>query len=95
MKKQKVLLLYDSAVEIVKYNAEIQSCATSFRRCNVKLFDSLHLASAEYANVDIFLTTDAQLIRTVARSDIKIRIATPLAYYMEVLSNEQFGNRLQ
>ena len=95
VKKQKILFLHDSASEKVKYNAEIQSRAAGFRRYNVKLFDSLHLASAEYANVDLFLTTDAQLIRTVVRSDAKIRVANPVVYYMEVLNNGQFGNRLQ
>jgi predicted nucleic acid-binding protein len=95
VKRQKVLLLHYSAVEKVKNNTEIQSRAANFRRYNIKLFDSLHLAAAEYANVDIFLTTDGQLIKTAARSDIKIRVANPLAYYMEVLNHEQFGNRLQ
>jgi len=88
VKKQKVLFLRDSAVEKVKYNVEIKSRAAEFRNYNIKLFDSLHLAAAEYANVDIFLTTDAQLIKAAARTDIKIRAENPLVYYMEVLNNE-------
>jgi predicted nucleic acid-binding protein len=88
IKRQKVLLLYGSKFEEIKYNAEIKSRAAEFVKNNVKLFDSLHLAAAEYANVDIFLTTDTQLIKAASQSDIKIRVENPLAYYMEVLSDE-------
>ena len=88
IKKQKVLLLYNSASEKVKYNAYIKSRAAEFTKHNVKLFDGLHLAAAEHANVDVFLTTDTQLIKAASRSDIKIRVENPLTYYMEVLSDE-------
>jgi predicted nucleic acid-binding protein len=53
----------------------------------VKLFDSLHLATAEYANVDAFLSTDVRLIKATARSDIKIRVDNPLKYYSPNLFN--------
>jgi predicted nucleic acid-binding protein len=89
IKRQKVLLLHSSATSRVKYNEMIKSRAAEFRKHNVKNFDSLHLASAEYANADVFLTTDAQLIKAAARSDAKIRIENPLNFYMEVLRDEQ------
>jgi predicted nucleic acid-binding protein len=92
VKKQKIQLLYKSAVEKVKYNAVIKSRAAEFRKQHVKLFDSLHLAAAEYANANIFLTTDVQLLKTAARTNLKIRIANPLNYYMEVMNDGQFGN---
>lgn len=88
VKRQKVLLLHDGAALKTKYNANIKSRAEQFRGWGAKLFDSLHLASAEYASVDVFLTTDARLIKTAARSDIKIRVENPLNYYMEVLNRE-------
>ena len=89
VKKQKILLLHKGAAEKVKYDATIKSRAAEFRKHNVKLFDSLHLATAEYANADVFLTTDVKLIKAAARSDIKIHIANPLNYYMEVMDDEQ------
>jgi len=88
MKRQKVSLLHGSATLKVKYNAVIKSRAAEFRKCNVKLFDSLHLASAEYANVDVFLTTDDKFIKAASRSDVRIRVDNPLNFYMEVLSDE-------
>jgi len=92
VKKQKVLLLHEGAAEKVKYNAIIKARAAAFQKHNVKLFDSLHLATAEYANVDVFLTTDAQLIKAAVRAGIKIRVANPLNYYVEVIDDGQFGN---
>ena len=94
IKRQKVLLLHDGAAFKTKYNADIKSRGEQFRRLGAKMFDSLHLASAEYADVDVFLTTDARLVKTAARSDIKIRVENPLNYYMEVLSHEQSGDKL-
>ena len=88
VKRQKVLLLHSSAAERVRYNAAIKSRAAEFRKFNVKLFDSLHLASAEHANVDVFLSTDVQLIKSAVHSDIRIRVENPLKYYMEVLNDE-------
>ena len=88
IKKQKSLLLHNAASERIIYNEEIKSRAADFRKANVKLFDSLHLAAAEYANVDVLLTTDTQFIKAAARTDAKIRIENPLNYYMEVLEGE-------
>ena len=91
-KRQKVMLLHGSVSLKVKYNSIIKARAAEFRKHNVKLFDSLHLASAEYVEADIFLTTDAQLIKASARTDVKIRINNPLDFYMEVLRDEQFSD---
>ena len=92
VRKQKVLLLHEGAVKRVKYNAEIKSRAAEFRKHNVKLFDSLHLAAAEYAKVDAFLTTDGRLIKASARTDIKIHVENPLTYYLEVMNDGQSGD---
>jgi predicted nucleic acid-binding protein len=91
-KKQKVTQLHNIARARVVYNAAIKTRAAEFRNYGIKLFDSLHLASAEYACADVFLTVDARLIKSAARSDVKIRAKNPLDYYMEVLNDEQPGN---
>jgi predicted nucleic acid-binding protein len=91
-KRGAVLLLLNCATETVKYNSEIKLRASRFREHGIGLFDSIHLAAAEYAKVDIFLTTDIRLLRAATRTDVKIRVANPLNYYMEVLNNEQLGS---
>ena len=88
VKKQKLLQLHEGAVLKARYNAEIKVRAKQFRECGVRLFDSLHLASAEYMGVDVFLTTDKQLINTSKRANIKIRVLNPLVFYTEVINNE-------
>lgn len=88
-KKQKILFLYNGATEIIKYNNEIRLRAADFRKHNVKLLDSFHLAAAECASVDILLTTDLQFMKAAARTDVKIRVENPLYYYLEVLKDEQ------
>ena len=91
VKKKKVLLLYESASESVEYDKNIKTRAEEFQKSGVKPFDSMHLASAESAMVDVFLTTDNKLLKAAARTDIKIRVENPLSYYTEVLNDEQTG----
>ena len=94
IKKHKILLLHENAVVKTKYNAVILSRAEQFMQWGMKLFDSLHLASAEYACVDIFLTTDMGLIKAATRSNTNIRVENPLNFYMEVLNCEQPSDTL-
>jgi len=91
VKRQKVLLLYEGAAEIIKYNAQIKIRAAQLREKGIKLLDSLHLAFAEDANVDVFLTTDTRLFRVAERISIRIRIDNPVNFYLEVLDSEQSG----
>ena len=85
-------MLYEGITEIIKYSTKIKDRAAQLREQGIKLIDSLHLAFAEYANVDIFLTTDTRLLKVAMRSNIRIRVENPVNYYMEVLDNEQYGD---
>ena len=51
-------------------------------------FDALHLASAERGGVDVFLTTDDDLLRRARRSLglLHIRVENPVLWYEEVQS---------
>jgi len=88
IKRRKVLRLHDGAVIKTKYNEEIKSRAKQFRGYGFGLFDSMHVASAEYAMVNVFLTVDNQLLNASARSDVTICVENPLNFYTEVLKNE-------
>jgi predicted nucleic acid-binding protein len=48
--------------------------------------DALHIASAESAGADVFLTTDDRLLRLAARhSDfLRVRVANPLAWVQDM-----------
>ena len=52
---------------------------------NIGSFDALHLASAEYACADIFLTTDKKFIYRIRSLGSKVRVANPVTWLMEVI----------
>ena len=54
----------------------------------IKEFDSLHLAVAEVANIDVFLTTDDALLKATERISTNIIVDNPVTWFMGVLRNE-------
>ena len=53
----------------------------------LKAYDALHVACAEQAQVDVFLTTDDRLCRVANRNALrlKVRVENPLAWLQEEL----------
>lgn len=49
--------------------------------------DALHLACAERSQVDVFLTTDDQLLRCASRTEsgLRVRVANPVQWLAEVM----------
>ena len=88
IKKQKVLGLYSSSSIYIEINGEIISRAKEFHGVNIKPFDALHLASAEYGAADILLTTDKKFINRAMQSGTKVRVSNPAVWIMEVLYND-------
>lgn len=88
IKKQKVLELYSSTSIYVEINNEIISRAKEFHSINIKPFDALHLASAEYGGADILLTTDKKFINRASQSNAKIKVSNPAIWLTEVLYND-------
>ena len=85
IKKQKTLLLCQSASLNVELTEEIISRAKELERFGVKPYDALHTASAEYGDADVFLTTDHRLINALSRAKVKMKVKNPLVWLMEVL----------
>ena len=86
IKMQKVLILYSSATMNIELNDVIIYRASELiKSLNIGSFDALHLASAEYACADIFLTTDKKLIHRTRSLGSKIRVANPVTWLMEVI----------
>ena len=87
-KRQKALsMMKGHSSEIVLMTDEIQARAESFQKHNIKTFDSLHLASAESANVDVLLSVDDKFIKVAMRTDSKVRVINPTDWVKEVFSN--------
>ena len=63
--------------------------ARELKERGFRTYDALHLAVAEQARVDIFLTTDDRVIRTATRHSekLQVRVANPLDWLLEVSSS--------
>jgi predicted nucleic acid-binding protein len=72
--------------QVVKLSDRIVSRARDLQGAGFSEFDALHLACAEEAQVDIFLTTDDRLIRMANREPDKlaIRVLNPVSFLDEV-----------
>ena len=57
-KKEMIKLIISTAKGHITLNETIKKRANEIQKWKISSFDSLHVASAEYGKVDIFLTTD-------------------------------------
>ena len=85
-KLEQVQMLYAVANERVALTVEAEQRAAFFHQHGLKPFDSLHLALAERSEVDVFLTTDDHLLRSVNKMDVKVKVAHPVFWLMEVMN---------
>jgi predicted nucleic acid-binding protein len=62
--------------------------AQELKAMGFRTYDALHLACAEQATVDVFLTTDDRVLRIATRhtAQLKVRVANPLGWLLEVIS---------
>jgi predicted nucleic acid-binding protein len=60
--------------------------AQELKAMGFRTYDALHLACAEQATVDIFLTTDDRVLRIAAShaEELHVRVANPLTWLLEV-----------
>lgn len=60
--------------------------AHALKALGFRTYDALHLACAEQAEVDVFLTTDDLVIRTATRhaEHMNVRVANPVDWLLEV-----------
>ena len=78
------LLLFAS--EVVVPNQEVAGRAEEIEKHGFSAFDALHLASAEQAGADVFLTTDDVLLRRAGlkTARLRLRVENPVSWYREV-----------
>ena len=84
-KREKILSLYSSSTLEVEITDEIIIRAKELQsNYNIGTFDAIHLASAEYGNADVLLTTDKKFMNRALQSDTKIRVLNPFTWLTEV-----------
>ena len=84
-KRQKILRLYTSTSIYIEIDDDIIRRAKELQKFNIKSFDALHLASAEFGGADVLLTTDKKFLNRAVSSDTKIKISNPAIWLTEVL----------
>ena len=88
-KRSKVESLYQSAKAFVNFDDAIQLRAERMQQgAAVHTMDSLHLASAEAGQADVFLTTDDKLLRACRKLELSVRVMNPVAYLAEVIEHD-------
>ncbi|MDF2439947.1 MAG: hypothetical protein JWN98_931 [Abditibacteriota bacterium] len=87
MRRYRVQLLLGAVGEQMSIGPEIESRAEDLEMQGIHAFDALHLAAAESAGVDIFLTTDDRLLRVAKRlsdsGQLAMPVANPLSWLQE------------
>ena len=86
-RKKKVEIIVSRANEHVRLEEKILERAKRLQKLGIKSLDALHVACAESAKVDIFLTTDDKLLRILRQhsDEIDVRADNPLVWIKEVI----------
>ena len=81
---EQIHTIYSVARERVKISPDAEQRAAILQSQGLRPFDSLHVALAEKCNADIFLTTDARLLKVAIRENFHVRVENPTIWLMEV-----------
>jgi predicted nucleic acid-binding protein len=84
-RRRRVEVLLGSATEKVLLTEEILARGADLETLGFGAFDALHLAAAEAAGADVFLTTDDGLLRRARRqtAPLSVRVENPLVWLEE------------
>ena len=83
--------LYNAATEILFVGAQTKQRVAELQKYGIKLMDAFHVAIAESENVNVYLTTDKDLIKKAQNSEIGVRVYNPVKWLVEGTENEQSG----
>src|SRR5579875_1570941 len=78
--------LLEFAGQVVRVDDGIVARARKLQGAGFSEFDALHIACAESAQVDVFLTTDDRLLRRANRlnREVAVRVLNPVSFLQEV-----------
>jgi predicted nucleic acid-binding protein len=87
---EKVKLLLALASSHAALTSAVERRAIELTGWNIAPLDALHLASAESAHADYFLTTDDALLRKASRheSDLKVKVENPAKWLIQEIKDE-------
>ena len=85
---ERVQSLCHVAREYATMSADDELRAKSYQQMGIKPVDSFHLAVAESSGACVLLTTDKKFSNAANKLGLNIKVANPVAWFMEVMSNE-------
>jgi len=88
-KAKQVASLLGLAQTRIDSSQVIESRAEALISMGFKLYDALHIAFAEAANVDVMLTTDDRLLRRSLRckDELRVTVENPVMWLMKVMQS--------
>ncbi len=86
-KLSRVKLLSSFIKETVEISAKEENRAIELQMEGFQIFDSLHIACAESANVDVFFSTDDRLLNLAKKisKKLNVRVENPLVWIEEMI----------
>jgi predicted nucleic acid-binding protein len=87
-RRKKVELLLALAAARTTLTPAIEERAVELQKQSISSFDALHLASAESARSDYFLTTDDDLLRKAKRAGLKVKVENPAKWLIQETTDE-------
>ena len=89
-RREKVELLLGAYTKHISLTTTIERRSTELQKWNISPLDALHLASAEAARVDYFLTTDDYLLRRARRhaDELKVKVENPVKWLIQEATDE-------
>ena len=86
-RRERLKLMYSLCSSEIKVTEAIVDRALEIRNnSNIRTKDSIHLACAEKAEVDVFLTTDRKFMNNANRIPAKVKVMNPTKWLLEVIS---------
>lgn len=84
-RRDRLLSINDRAQTYITVNEEILRRTVVIKEMNFTAYDAMHIACAEIAKVDIFLSTDKGLINKALanKNELKVKIDNPLSWIQE------------
>lgn len=91
VKREKVRHLYRAVNEDVGYTSMVRQRAEEIcQHSAIHEMDALHISSAGMGRTDVFLTTDARLIRSCRSISLRVRVMNPVSYLAEVIEYDGY-----
>lgn len=86
-RREKLQVLYSLCRDEIQMTKDIAVRALEIRnQSNIRMNDSLHLASCELANIDVFLTVDRKFKNNANRLPARITVMGPTEWLLEVIN---------